>query len=98
RLWNGARAMFAAFAGRDRIAFTHLSACGKAASSSARESGIRNARADCYAAIAQIFLGHPEAALRRLPSEPTTSQLRALIAFVRELAALGSSLGGKSAS
>jgi ATP/maltotriose-dependent transcriptional regulator MalT len=98
RLWNAARAMFAAFAGCDRIAFAHLHACGKASSSSARESEIRNARADCYVAIAQIFLGHPEAAMRRLPSDPSTSQLRALAAFVRELAALGSSLERNSVS
>jgi ATP/maltotriose-dependent transcriptional regulator MalT len=98
RLWNAARAMFAAFAGRDRVAFTHLRACGKAPSSLARESGIRNERADCYAAIAQIFLGHPESAMRRLPCDPSTSQLRALTAFVRELASLGSSLDRNSAS
>lgn len=98
RLWNAARAMFAAFAGRDCIAFAHLRACGKAPSSFARESEIRNARADCYAAIAQIFLGHPEAALRRLPRDPSTSQLRALTAFARELAALGASLDRHSVS
>lgn len=98
RLWNAARAMFAAFAGRDRVAFAHLRACGKAPSSSARESEIRNARADCYAAVAQVFLKHPEAAIRRLPCDPSTSQLRALTAFVRELGALGSSLDRNSVS
>lgn len=98
RLWNGSRAMFAAFAGRDRIAFAHIRACGKAAASLARESEIRNARADCYAAVAQIFLGHPEAATRRLPRDSATSQIRALTSFARELAALGLSLGATSAS
>ncbi|HKE37983.1 MAG TPA: LuxR C-terminal-related transcriptional regulator [Candidatus Baltobacteraceae bacterium] len=98
RLWNAARAMLAAFAGRDRIAFKYLRACARAPSSFAREGEIHNGRADCYAAVAQVFLGHPEAATRRLPRDPSTLQLRALTSFVRELAALGFSLGRESAS
>lgn len=54
--------------------------------------------ADCFAALAQVVLGNPEAAIRRLPHHAPTAQTRALVTFVRDLAALGSSLNGESAS
>ena len=89
--------MFAAFGGDEAAAAAHLRACGKPATELARENAVSIAQAECVAAIAQIFLGHPERALRRLPAQAPTTQTRALAALVRELAELGRSLGAASA-
>lgn len=98
RLWNASLAMFAAFAGDEKNASLRLRACGRIAAPAARENAIGNVQADCFAAIAQIMLGNPEAAMRRLPHDAPSAQTRALVTVVRELAALGSSLNGESAS
>ena len=98
RLWNAALAMFAAFGGDEKNATLRLRACGRIAAPAARENAIGNVLADCFAAIAQIVLGHAEAAIRRLPHNAPTSQTRALASFARDLAALGSALGSESAS
>ncbi len=98
RLWNAALAMFAAFGGDEKNASLRLRACGRVAAAAARENAIGNVLADCFAAIAQIVLGHAEAAIRRLPHNAPTTQTRALALFARDLAALGSSLGSESAS
>jgi ATP/maltotriose-dependent transcriptional regulator MalT len=98
RLWNASLAMFAAFGGDEKNALLRLRACGRIAAPAARENAIGNVQADCFAAIAQITLGNTEAAMRRLPHHAPTAQTRALVTFVRDLAALGSSLNGESAS
>ncbi len=98
RLWNAALAMFAAFGGDEKNAALHLRSCGRVAAPAARENAIGNALADCFAAIAQVMLGYPEAAIRRLPHHAPTAQTRALASFVRDVAALGSSLWSESAS
>ncbi len=98
RLWNASLAMFAAFGDDEKNAALRLRACGRVAAPVARENTFGNALADCFAAIAQIVLGHPEAAIRRLPAHGPTAQTRALTSFARDLAALGSSLGSESAS
>jgi ATP/maltotriose-dependent transcriptional regulator MalT len=98
RLWNAALAMFAAFGGDEKNSSLRLRACGRVAASDARENAMGNALADCFAAVAQIVLGHAEAAIRRLPHHPPTAQTRALVSFARDLAALGSSLVSESAS
>ncbi|HEY1429752.1 MAG TPA: LuxR C-terminal-related transcriptional regulator, partial [Candidatus Tumulicola sp.] len=98
RLWNASLAMFASFAGDEGNASLHLRACGRVATSTALENALGNIQADCFAAIAQIISGNPEGALRRLPRHAPTAQTRALTCFVRDLAALGSSLNGESAS
>ena len=98
RVWNAALAMFAAFGGDERNASLRLRACGRVAASAARENAIGNVLADCFAAIAQIAVGNAAAAVRRLPHHAPTAQTRALASFVRDLAALGSSLGSESAS
>ena len=98
RLWNAALAMFAAFGADEKNATLRLRACGKAAAPAARENAVGNVVADCFAAVAQIVLGHAEAAVRRLPHHAPTSQTRALASFARDLAALGSSLGSESAA
>jgi ATP/maltotriose-dependent transcriptional regulator MalT len=97
RLWNAALAMFGAFAADERGATAHLRACGKSTAGLARENAVGNALAECFAGIAQTLLGHPEAAVRRLPARPPSTQTRALGTFVRELAELGDSLGSDSA-
>lgn len=98
RLWNAALAMFAAFGGDEKNASLCLRACGRVAASAARENAMGNVLADCFAAVAQIVLGHAAAAVRRLPHHAPTAQTRALALFARDLAALGSSLGSESAS
>ena len=98
RLWNAALAMFAAFGNDEKNASLRLRACGRVAAAAARENAIGNVMADCFASIAQIVLGHAEAAVRRLPENAPTTQTRALASFARDLAALGSSLGSESAS
>jgi LuxR family transcriptional regulator, maltose regulon positive regulatory protein len=98
RFWNGALALFAAFDGDERRASMHLRACGKHQTAIALENALANAQADCYAAVAQIVLGHPERAVRRLPHDGVTEQVRAISTCVRELAELGSSLGSATAS
>ncbi len=98
RLWNAALSMLAAFDGDERIANARLRDCGKTTAAVARESAVGNAQAECFAAIAQILLGNPEGALRRVPHRAPTSQTRALAAFAREIAALGTSLGRSSAA
>jgi ATP/maltotriose-dependent transcriptional regulator MalT len=98
RLWNAALAMFATFGSDERNAARHLRACGKHAAALARENAIGNAQAECYAGVAHILLGHPEAALRRVPHRAPTTQTRALSSFVRELAELGASLDSDSAA
>ncbi|MGB8519996.1 MAG: hypothetical protein WCD38_07495, partial [Candidatus Tumulicola sp.] len=98
RLLNAALAMFAAFGGDERNASLRLRACGRVAEAAARENAVGNVQADCYAAVAQIVLGHAEAAVRRLPHLAPTAQTRALASFARDLAALGSALGSESAS
>jgi DNA-binding CsgD family transcriptional regulator len=98
RLWNAALAMFAAFGGDEKNASLRLRGCGRVATPAARENAIGNVLADCFAAVAQIVLGHAEAAVRRLPHHAPTTQTRALASFARDLAALGSSLGSESAA
>jgi ATP/maltotriose-dependent transcriptional regulator MalT len=97
RLLNAALAMLSAFAGDERGAAAHLRACGKATAALARENAVGNAEAECFAAVAQILLGQPEAALRRLPHRPPTIRTRALASFARALAGLGPSLSPESA-
>jgi DNA-binding CsgD family transcriptional regulator len=98
RFWNACLALFAAFAGDERAATMHLRACGKIPARVARENELGNAVADCYAAIAQLLLGNPEGALRRLPARGASSQIRALASFVREVAALGVTLARDTAA
>jgi ATP/maltotriose-dependent transcriptional regulator MalT len=98
RLWNAVLAMLAAFDGDERAATARLRACGKHTAAIARENAVGNAQAECFAAVAQILLGHPEAAVRRLPHRAPTTQTRALAAFARELAELGASLGSSTAA
>ena len=98
RLCNASLAMFAAFGADEQNASLRLRACGRVAAPAARENAIGNVLADCFAAIAQIVLGNPEAAIRRLPHHAPTAQTRALVTFARDLAALGSSLNADSAS
>ena len=98
RHWNAALAMFAAFAGEERNASLRLRACGTVSSSGALENAMSNVIADCFAALAQIVLGHAGAAVRRLPRDAPTSQTRALASFARDLAALGPSLGTGTAA
>jgi ATP/maltotriose-dependent transcriptional regulator MalT len=98
RLWNAVLAMIAAFDGDERAANARLRACGKHTAAIARENAVGNAQAECFAAIAQILLGHPEAAVRRLPHRAPTTQTRALVRFARELAELGASLARGSAA
>ena len=98
RLWNAALAMFAAFGGDEKNASLRLRSCGRVAPAGARENAVGNALGDCFAAIAQIMLGHPEAAVRRLPHHAPSAMTRALVTFARDLAALGSSLWSESAS
>ena len=98
RLWNAALSMLAAFDGDEQSANARLRACGKPTAAVARESAVGNAQAECFAAVGQILLGNPEAALRRLPHRAPTTQTRALAAFAREIADLGTALGRDSAA
>ena len=98
RLWNAALAMFAAFGGDEKNASLRLRVCGRSAAPAARENAIDDVLADCLAAVAQIVLGHAQAAIRRLPHHAPTTKTRALASFARDLAALGSSLGSESAA
>ena len=98
RLWNAALAMFAAFGGDEKNASLRLRVCGRGAAPAARENAIDDVLADCLAAVAQIVLGHAQAAIRRLPHHAPTTKTRALASFARDLAALGSSLGSESAA
>ncbi len=98
RLWNAALSMLAAFDGDERVANARLRAYGKTTAAVAQESAIGNAQAECFAAIAQVLLGNPEAAQRRLPHHAPTTQTRALAAFAREIAELGATLGLNSAA
>ena len=98
RLWNAALAMFAAFGGDEKNASLRLRVCGRGAAPAARENAIDDVLADCLAAVAQIVIGHAQAAIRRLPHHAPTTKTRALASFARDLAALGSSLGSESAA
>ena len=98
RLWNAALSMLAAFDGDERAANARLRACGKTTAAVARESAVGNAQAECFVAIGQILLGNPEGALRRVPHRAPTTQTRALAAFAREIAALGTTLARDSAA
>ncbi len=97
RVWNAALATIAAFRGDERGAGKHLRASRERSSARARETALGEALAECFSALAEVLRGRPEAAMRRLPLAPPTVQTRALSAFVRELAALGTALGAASA-
>ncbi|HTA38720.1 MAG TPA: LuxR C-terminal-related transcriptional regulator [Candidatus Acidoferrales bacterium] len=98
KLLHAALAMFAALGGDERGAAAHLRRYGKPADAVARENAHGNAQGACYAAIAQVLLGHPGRAVRWLPHRAPTAQTRALTTFVREIAELGPSLGRATGS
>jgi ATP/maltotriose-dependent transcriptional regulator MalT len=86
RCWHATLAMFEAFAGRTEAAKASVAAAGRRTACPASDV-VFHVIADLHLALAEIFVGRPSLAARRIPRDCSRSIDKALAAAVRLLAA-----------